>query len=95
MTVIILTLFFINISVILTDAFNTPSFGRRMIASGKSTVGSLEMKGKGKRVPIDQRGEFIKQQRMLEVKTQMEKEMPKGIIVNIFIICHVIIIIIV
>jgi hypothetical protein len=76
MTVIILTLFFINISVILTDAFNTPSFGRRMIASGKSTVGSLEMKGKGKRVPIDQRGEFIKQQRMLEVKTQMEKEMP-------------------
>lgn len=33
----------------------------------------LEMKGKGNRVPIDQRGEFLKRQRMMEVQKEMYK----------------------
>lgn len=37
----------------------------------RSHVGSMEMKGKGGRVPIDQRGEFLKQQRMMEARDQM------------------------
>jgi len=41
--------------------------------------GDLEMKGKGKRVPIDQRGEFLKQQRMLEARAAVEKDKPDGV----------------
>lgn len=37
------------------------------------------MSMKGRKVPIDQRGEYIKQQRMLEQKRQMEQERPKGV----------------
>ena len=37
------------------------------------------MKGKGGKVPINQRGEFLKQQRMMESKNQMEKEKPDGV----------------
>jgi hypothetical protein len=32
----------------------------------------LEMKGKGGRIPINQRGEYMKQQKMMELKKQME-----------------------
>lgn len=34
---------------------------------------------KGRKVPIDQRGEYIKQQRILEQKSKMEKEKPQGV----------------
>lgn len=37
----------------------------------RATRGTLEMKGKGSRVPIDQRGEFIKRQRMIEQREAM------------------------
>ena len=37
----------------------------------RTTRGALEMKGKGKRVPIDQRGEFIKRQRMIDQREAM------------------------
>lgn len=50
--------------------------------STRSTVQTrlqLEMKGKGKRVPIDQRGEFIKRQRILEAQAQIEKSKPSGV----------------
>jgi hypothetical protein len=32
------------------------------------------MKGKGGKIPINQRGEYLKQQRMMESKNQMEQE---------------------
>lgn len=40
---------------------------------------TLEMKGKGKRVPINQRGEYLKQQRMLDLRQKMEKNKPEGV----------------
>ena len=40
---------------------------------------AITMKGKGGKVPINQRGEFLKQQRMMESKNQMEKEKPDGV----------------
>eukprot|EP01035_Chromulina_nebulosa_P002914 gene2914-3978_t len=43
----------------------------------KVNVGSMQMKGR--KVPIDQRGEFIKQQRILEQKRQLETEKPEGV----------------
>ena len=43
----------------------------------KLNVGSMQMKGR--KVPIDQRGEFIKQQRILEQKRQLETEKPEGV----------------
>lgn len=39
----------------------------------------LEMKGKGNRVPIDQRGEFMKQQRMLEMREKMKATKSAGV----------------
>lgn len=39
----------------------------------------LEMKGKGNRVPIDQRGEFMKQQRMLEMREKMKSTKAAGV----------------
>jgi hypothetical protein len=45
----------------------------------RSHVGAMQMKGKGQRVPIDQRGEYIKQQRMMEAKKQMEGDKPDGV----------------
>jgi len=43
----------------------------------KSNVGAMLMKGR--KVPIDQRGEYMKQQRILEQKSKMEKEKPQGV----------------
>jgi hypothetical protein len=37
-------------------------------------LGELVMKGKGGKIPINQRGEYLKQQRMMESKNQMEQE---------------------
>ncbi|KAJ1432780.1 hypothetical protein B484DRAFT_447600 [Ochromonadaceae sp. CCMP2298] len=45
----------------------------------RSHVGAMTMKGKGSRVPIDQRGEYIKQQRMMEAKKQQEGTKPDGV----------------
>lgn len=39
----------------------------------------LEMKGKGGKVPVNQRGEFLKQQRMLQQKAQMEEGAKEGV----------------
>lgn len=52
------------------------------LSSSKSIVQTrlqLEMKGKGKRVPIDQRGEFVKRQRILEAQAEMDKRKPTGV----------------
>ena len=38
----------------------------------------LEMKGKGGKVPVNQRGEYLKQQRMMQQKAQMEQDKVEG-----------------
>eukprot|EP00600_Ochromonadales_sp_CCMP1393_P000792 CAMPEP_0174984526 /NCGR_PEP_ID=MMETSP0004_2-20121128/17775_1 /TAXON_ID=420556 /ORGANISM="Ochromonas sp., Strain CCMP1393" /LENGTH=180 /DNA_ID=CAMNT_0016236953 /DNA_START=144 /DNA_END=686 /DNA_ORIENTATION=- len=45
----------------------------------RSNVGSMQMKGKGRRVPIDQRGEYLKQQRMMDAKKQIDANKPEGV----------------
>lgn len=40
---------------------------------------SIEMKGKGGKVPIDQRGEFMKRKKIMDAKSQMEKNKPEGV----------------
>ena len=54
------------------------------LSSSRSTIVTqtrlqLEMKGKGKRVPIDQRGEFVKRQRILEAQAEIDKKKPTGV----------------
>jgi Family of unknown function (DUF6523) len=56
-------------------AFNVRTSERVTIRSANSLV----MKGKGGKIPINQRGEYLKQQRMMESKNQMEKEKPDGV----------------
>jgi len=53
-------------------------------SSSRSTIVTqtrlqLEMKGKEKRVPIDQRGEFVKRQRILEAQAEIDKKKPTGV----------------
>lgn len=57
------------------SAFNIQSSERITLRSANSLV----MKGKGGKIPINQRGEYLKQQRMMESKNQMEKEKPEGV----------------
>jgi hypothetical protein len=45
----------------------------------RSNALKITMKGKGGKIPINQRGEYLKQQRMMESKNQMEKEKPDGV----------------
>ena len=59
----------------LVSGFNY-GFKTRSVGSTKL---QLEMKGKGKRVPIDQRGEFIKRQRILEAQAKIEQSKPSGV----------------
>lgn len=40
---------------------------------------SIEMKGKGGKVPINQRGEFVKRQKMLDIQAKIESNKPKGV----------------
>jgi hypothetical protein len=40
---------------------------------------NLEMKGKGKKIPIEQRGEYMKRQRIMEAQAEYEKNKPKGV----------------
>ena len=47
--------------------------------SSRQSRRTLEMKGKGGRVPIDQRGEFIKQQRMMEMREKMQEQKKEGV----------------
>ena len=50
-------------------------YSRRIVASTRS----LEMKGKGSRVPINQRGEYIKRQRMIDQREAMlQPQNPTG-----------------
>lgn len=65
------------ILVILTDVASLSLLRTSTYKTSKVNVGSMSMKGR--KVPIDQRGEYIKQQRMLEQKRQMEQERPKGV----------------
>lgn len=69
-------IFFVLYTILLIESYqiiSQPSYIK------KSNVNSMTMKGKGNRVPIDQRGEFLKQQRMMEAKSKIEKEKPSGI----------------
>jgi hypothetical protein len=43
-------------------------------ASLRTNVGSLVMKGKGGRIPINQRGEFMKRQKMIEQKEAIDQQ---------------------
>ena len=40
---------------------------------------SLVMKGKGGRVPVNQRGEYLKQQRMMQQRSQMNENKAEGV----------------
>ena len=44
----------------------------------------LEMKKRGDKVPIQQRGEFLKRQQMIEKREQYQKEAPSGEEVPVF-----------
>jgi hypothetical protein len=37
------------------------------------------MKGKGGRIPIDQRGEFMKRQKMMEARKMQEEKTAEGV----------------
>jgi Family of unknown function (DUF6523) len=57
-----------------TTAFHVQSLSRALHSRS-----SLEMKGKGSRVPINQRGEYMKQQKMMEMRKQLETSKPEGV----------------
>lgn len=57
-------------------AFNVGSSRKQV---GAARGGMLTMKGKGGRVPVNQRGEYLKQQRMMEAKAQMEANKVDGV----------------
>ena len=63
------------------EAFQLPMQRRQQQQSSSPRVSSrfLEMKGKGNRVPIDQRGEYMKQQRMLEMREKMQSTKASGV----------------
>jgi hypothetical protein len=58
--------------------YNIESF---KLSSHKVTSNKLniEMKGKGKKIPLEQRGEYLKRQQMLEAQAEMERNRPKGV----------------
>ncbi len=39
----------------------------------------ISMKGKGSKIPISQRGEYIKRQKILEAQQRIEASKPKGV----------------
>ena len=65
--VVLVTLFLLAYTFMTMQAFQIMP----QTALTRATRGTLEMKGKGKRVPIDQRGEFIKRQRMIDQRESM------------------------
>ena len=58
------------------SSFSSMSSSRSIVTQTRL---QLEMKGKGKRVPIDQRGEFVKRQRILEAQAEIDKKKPTGV----------------
>ena len=74
-----LSLILLCLVVLVSCIHNAESYSLLTSNVKRTTVHSLTMKGKGNRVPIDQRGEYMKQQRMMEVKAKMEKEKPTGV----------------
>lgn len=61
------------------DAWNAPLVRQSTLRSPRQPARYLEMKGKGGRVPIDQRGEFMKQQRMMEMREKMQASKSEGV----------------
>ena len=73
-------LFAIVVVVCLISAATVSGFnvgGVRKYAA--SSRGVLTMKGKGGRVPVNQRGEYLKQQRMMEARAQMTANKVEGV----------------
>ena len=60
-------------------AFNLFGASAGRCATRSASRGALEMKGKGGRVPIDQRGEFLKKQRMMEQMQKMKESKASGV----------------
>ena len=67
--VVLVTLFLLAYTFMTMQAFQI--MPQTACTLTRATRGTLEMKGKGKRVPIDQRGEFIKRQRMIDQREAM------------------------
>ena len=60
----------------------THAFNAAFRASSRPRTGlrsDLTMKGKGGKVPVNQRGEYMKQQRMMDQKAQMEMGKKEGV----------------
>lgn len=64
------------LSVAHVSGFGVPRSNRPTLHTPQRT---LEMKGKGGRVPIDQRGEYLKQERAMEARKQLNKANPEGV----------------
>lgn len=56
-------------------AFNV----NRALTRSRISRGNLEMKGKGGKVPVNQRGEYLKQMRMMEQQNQMKQNQKEGV----------------
>jgi len=67
--VVLVTLFLLAYTFMTMQAFQI--MPQTACTLTRATRGTLEMKGKGKRVPIDQRGEYIKRQRMIDQRESM------------------------
>ena len=57
-------------------AFNV---NRALVRSSQNSRGMLEMKGKGGKVPVNQRGEYMKQMRMMEQQKQIKQNQKEGV----------------
>jgi hypothetical protein len=68
----------IAFALLLVTVANVESFSIQTVIKSREFSRNLEMKGKGSRVPIDQRGEYLKQQKMMEARKQMQ-ETPKDV----------------
>jgi hypothetical protein len=68
---------FLRLAALFAVVYLTSAFQHAAVKSRASTmrtnVASLVMKGKGSRIPINQRGEFMKRQKMLEQKENLDK----------------------
>ena len=61
---------------------NVEGFGWNSITTKitqRPNVRNLEMRKKGGKVPIDQRGDFIKRQKMMEGRDMMKKDLPTDV----------------
>lgn len=60
-------------------SFSIKSAGRSMVAARSNVGSSLLMKGKGSKIPIQNRGEYMKRQRIMEQQQAMERSKPKDV----------------